>query len=505
MTGTGTRLDQRERDRKELHRYGYAQQLFRDMGGFSNFAISFSIISILTGAVSLYGYGFNAGGPAVNGIGWPIVTIFTLFVAASMAELASAIPTSGAVYHWAHVLGGRTWGWFTAWFNMVGQFTITAGIDFAVAQFLAPLLGMEENQTNFLMVYAVVLLSHGLLNHFGIRLVALLNDLSAWYHMGGVVVLVGALLLFAPKQDVSYIFQTGFTTLEKPYWLAFLLGLLQAQWTYTGYDASAHVTEETVNPRVRAAWGVYLAVAWSAFFGYIMLVAVTLGISDPKAVAAASNPYIAAIEQALGGTWGRAMLWVVTIAMWFCGNSSVTANSRMLFAFSRDEGMPGWRLWGSVSPRYRTPAAAVWLAVAIAFIFAVYSKAYSVIVSISTIGLYVSYGIPVLLKLWAKYRGKWTAANDGPWNLGGLSTAVNLIAVIWIAFISVLFVLPPNEQTGYTFGGVFALLVIYWFAAERHRFHGPRRLGTEDELERIERELERSSIFHEQGRAASGD
>src|ERR1051325_3805870 len=104
-------------DKKALHRFGYAQQVLRDMGGFSNFAISFSIISILTGAVTLYGTGLQRGGPAVMGIGWPLVTIFVLFIAASMAELASAIPTSGALYHWAALLGGARWGWITGWLN----------------------------------------------------------------------------------------------------------------------------------------------------------------------------------------------------------------------------------------------------------------------------------------------------------------------------------------------------------------------------------------------------
>ncbi|MCL4516274.1 MAG: amino acid permease [Firmicutes bacterium] len=494
------KAEQIKRDIAELHGFGYAQQLFRDMGGYSNFAISFSIISILTGAVTLYGYGWNMGGPAVMGIGWPIVTIFTIMVAAGMAEMASAIPTSGALYHWSSVLGGPGWGWFTAWFNVIGQFSITAGIDFGAAMFAVPLLGLKEVWGNFLLIYGMILLSHGLLNHFGIRIVAWLNDLSATWHMLGVAVLVAALLIFAPKQDVSFIFKTGLSTAKYPYWWAFLLGLLQAQWTYTGYDASAHITEETINPRVRAAWGIYLSVAVSAFFGFIMLMAVTLAVKDVGAVAGASNSYIYIIEQALGGTAGRAILWVVTIAMWFCGLSSVTSNSRMLFAFSRDNGLPFSGAWSSISKRYRTPAAAVWLSVAIAFLIAVYSGAYSVIVSISTIGLYVSYGLPLLLKLAARATGRWRKEFDGPWNLGALSPIINALAIAWIALITVLFVMPPNQITGYTFVGILAILIFYYLVSVRKWFKGPRRLGSEDELESIEREIETTSIYKEIGR-----
>src|SRR5437762_6949959 len=123
-------------DAEDLRRLGYAQQLFREMGGFSNFAISFSIISILTGAVLLYGYGLKFAGPIVNSVGWPLVSVFTLVVAASMAELASAYPTAGGLYFWAFRLGGRTWAWATAWLNMIGQITITAGINVAAAIYI---------------------------------------------------------------------------------------------------------------------------------------------------------------------------------------------------------------------------------------------------------------------------------------------------------------------------------------------------------------------------------
>src|SRR4030095_12839426 len=120
----------------DLQRLGYAQQLFREMGGFSNFAISFSIISVLTGAVLLYGYGLKLAGPVINTVGWPLVSVLTLCVAASMAELASAYPTAGGLYFWAFRLGGRTWAWATAWLNMIGQVTITAGINIAAAIYI---------------------------------------------------------------------------------------------------------------------------------------------------------------------------------------------------------------------------------------------------------------------------------------------------------------------------------------------------------------------------------
>src|SRR5215204_2297544 len=131
-----TREELIQQDVEDLKRLGYAQQLFREMGGFSNFAISFSIISILTGAVLLFGYGLKFAGPIINTVGWPVVSFFTLCVAASMAELASAYPTAGGLYYWSLRLGGRGWGWVTAWLNMIGQITITAGINVAASIYI---------------------------------------------------------------------------------------------------------------------------------------------------------------------------------------------------------------------------------------------------------------------------------------------------------------------------------------------------------------------------------
>ncbi len=199
-------------DVKELHKLGYAQQLFREMGGFSNFAISFSIISILTGAMLLYGYGLKFAGPRINTIGWPLVSVFTLCIAASMAEIASAYPTAGGLYYWSSKLGGVGWGWWTAWMNMVGQITITAGIDIAVAIYgvglvtrvfgldpAAPVFGGLFGWTLsswgfYLFIMVIVMIPQVWINIYGIKLTARLNDFSVYWHIVGVLII--AILMF---------------------------------------------------------------------------------------------------------------------------------------------------------------------------------------------------------------------------------------------------------------------------------------------------------------------
>ena len=191
------------------------------------------------------------------------------------------MPTSGAMYHWACRLGGKGWGWFTAWFNIIGQLATLAGIDYGCALFVTPLVGVPTTTGNVLIVYAVVLVSHAVINHVGIRLVARLNDLSVTVHVVGVIAIVGALLIFAPKQPIGFFFaRITSNTNGWPYWWAFVVGLLQAQWTFTGYDASASVSEETVDPRRRVPWGIVMAVVVSSVVGYLLLMALTLAIRD---------------------------------------------------------------------------------------------------------------------------------------------------------------------------------------------------------------------------------
>ena len=475
--------DQSERqlsqDARELRALGYAQELFRTMGGFSNFALSFSIISILTGAVTLYEHGLVMGGPAEMAFGWPLVALFAMMVALSMAELASSLPTSGAMYHWACRLGGKGWGWFTAWFNIAGQLAAIAGIDYGAALFVMPLIGLPATTGRVLLVYATILVSHALINHFGIRLVAWLNDLSVTVHVIGVIAIVAALAVFAPKQPIGFFFARISSNTEGwPYWWAFVVGLLQAQWTFTGYDASASVSEETVDPRRRVPWGIVMAVAVSAIVGYLLLIALTLAIRSIPDVLNARDAggheipaVIAILTEALGAQAGSAFTALAAMAMWFCGLSALTWSSRTVYAFARDDGMPGSAVWRQVSEKHLTPAPAIWLCAAVAFLATVTSGTYAVVTSISVIGLYFSYIIPVYLA-W-RSRGTAAQAPRGPWHLGRFGPPINLIAIVWVVFITGILSIPDDMRAGKAIAGLTVLLSGWYLLSERHHFRGP--------------------------------
>jgi amino acid transporter len=463
-----------ESDQADLNHFGYAQQLLRAMGGFSNFAISFSIISILTGAVTLYGYGLEMGGPLEMSLGWPLATLGTLTVAASMAELCSAFPTAGGTYHWAAALGGPAAGWFVSIFSIVGMIAAQVGINYSCAQFLLPFLGVPANAVNLGIAFALILLLQGAINHWGVRLVAMLNDFSVTVHIAGVLILVGVLFWMAPKQPVSFLFEVVNSNGQHFYWWAFLLGLLQAQWTYTGFDGSASLAEETADPRRHAPWGIVLSVAVSGVAGYLLLMAITLAIHTiPEALHTvdahgdAVPAVIAVLQKSIGARAGNAMAATASIAMWFCGLSGITSSSRSLFALARDGGLP-WKGLASVDRVHKTPAPAIWTIVGISLAAILASNKIPIITSVSTVALYVSYGVPVLLGL--KARPRWTS--EAVWTLGRYGRTLNMIAVGFAGLICVVLVMPPNENAGYLLLGI-AVAAVLGYSRVRRTYHGP--------------------------------
>ena len=507
-------------DSRLLHRLGYAQVLYREMGGFSNFAISFTIISILAGCLTSYFIAFNSGGPVAVTWGWLIVGLFVVFVALAMGEVASAMPTAGAIYYWSSKLGSPAWGWFSGWFNLVGQIGVTAAIDYGAAIFWTSLMNLwfpsigTDTHTVFV-TFSIIVALHLLLNLNNVRLLALINSISAWWHMVGVLVIVGV-LAFVPAHHQSFQFvfthtinASGFSghNFSSPiFWFVFALGLLMAQYTYTGYDASAHMSEETRKASRAAAWGVVMSVVMSVIFGFILLVAVTFAVPDVAGTVGAGAFDVTYIWQhSMSTRWAEFLLVIACVAQFFCGLASLTAASRMMFAFSRDGAVPGRTLWRRVSRTNRVPVYAVAAIAVLSWALMLPTLAngaigYLVGTSIAVIGLYIAYGIPIYLR--------WRAGDSfqpGAWTLGTHYRWINPIAFCWIIFIAILFILPTTPtaipwHSGFnwdvvnyapiTVGSVLLIVGIWWLASAHKWFKGPIVQGNEAELERIESELE---------------
>jgi amino acid transporter len=501
-------------DEKRLAELGYKQELNRKMSGFQNFALSFTIISILSGALTLYGTGINYGGPIQEAWGWPIVSLFVIVVALCMAELASAYPTAGGLYWWASRLGSPAWGWFTGWFNLIGQVAITAGIDYGAAIFTTTLLNLVfsySNDTHHIMyAYVAILILHATLNIFNVRLVGLLNHISAYWHVVGVAIIALVLIIFPDHhQSVSFVFtktvnNSGLSGIGFAF--VFMLGFLQAQYTYTGYDASAHLSEETHEASVSAAKGVINSVLVSAICGWVLVLAITFAIKDlTKVTGAGSFAVTEVFTEALGKTGAELLLFIAVIAQLFCGMSAVTAASRMLFAFSRDRAVPGHRTWSHLNKNH-VPSNAVILIVFLAFLLAAPAWSgntlfvYAAVTSVATIGLYVAYILPVILRFRAG-----DSFESGPWSLGRWYKPLNIIAMIWVLFISILFIMPVTDTavpwnsnfdyktanyTPLVFLIVMGAVGIWWLVSARHWFKGPIHTIEMDELGRVVEDIE---------------
>ncbi|WP_280702173.1 amino acid permease [Kitasatospora sp. GP82] len=482
-------------DERRLRELGYTQELARSLSGFSNFAVSFSIVSILSGCLTLYGFGMTTGGPALITWGWPLVGLMTMCVALAMAEICSSYPTAGGLYYWAAKLApsrGPAWAWFAGYFNFLGQVAVTAGVDFGAAFFTNAFLelqwGLSVTPAHTVLIFAVILLLHGLLNTRGVRLVAVLNNVSVWWHLFGVLVIVGALaLLPAHHASASFVFThfvngTGF---HSSFYVA-MLGLLLAQYTLTGYDASAHMTEETQDAARSGPKGIVNSVLVSLVAGWILLLGITFAIQDYSGAVDSPTgvPPAQIFLDALGGSGAKLLLLIVIGAQFFCGMASVTANSRMIYAFSRDGALPGSRIWHRIDPRTQTPTNAVWLATGGAFLLGVQdlwnATAYAAVTSVSVIGMYIAYVIPVYLRL-----RQGDAFERGPWHLGRWSRPIGTLAVGWTVLISVLFMLPtvsPITVTSFNYTPVAVAVVlgsagIWWLVSARHWFTGPRIQG----------------------------
>ena len=482
-------------DVKILHGMGYAQELSRSMSKFSNFAISFSIICILSGGINSFAQAISSVGGAGAGIGWIVGCVLSGMFALAMAQIASAFPTAGGLYHWASILGGRLWGWLTAWLNLLGLITVLGAINIGTAYFFAgtfgAMFGFTGTDMQVVVFVAVVTILQALFNHLGIKLTTMLTDISGYLIFATTAVLVLACLYYAPAIDISRLWtftnfsgEAGgnvFPQSDNVGYL-FLLCLLLPVYTITGYDASAHTSEETKNAATSVPKGIVTAVLWSSIVGWIMICAITLAIPDLAVAAGQGWTMFYATMDAIMPAGLKTVLYLgILIAQFLCGLATVTSASRMLFAFSRDDGMPvGSKALASVSPKYRTPVNAIWTATVLCILYVVLALSikidgtsiYVIVVNSTLVFLFLSFTVPLVAGLFAYGTAKWP--NPGPWAMsGGTYKLVTVLSVVGMAVILFIAIAPPNERVLYVVLGFIALAMVLWFVSENRRFQGP--------------------------------
>jgi len=481
-----------EHDKQVLHKLGYAQELSRRMSGFSNFAISFSIICILAGGISAFPAAFNVLGAGGAFVIWLVGGILALSVAFGLGQIASSFPTAGGLYHWSSHLGGKAWGWATAWFNLVGLICVVSSVDvllytvFFKGILLTDTLGMDTSSFGYwhqLIFVGVVLITQALLNHYGIDLTTKVTDLSGYLIFALTIILIIALFAFSPVAlDFSRLFTfqnfTGdpggavvpFRTESVAF--AFLLGLVYVCYTITGFDASAHTSEETKDAQVNVPKGMWTAVFWSWVFGLVAVAAYVLTMPSIKEGAAAGwGSFDYMWNASLMPQWLKVFLAVgLVVVNYICALAGLTSTSRMMYAFSRDGGLPGSKTLATVSVQHRTPIYAIWVSAALALLSTVYAPYYLVLAVACAVFLYISMVMPIAAGLLAEGGPKWR--EKGPFNLKGLSKANAVLAIIFGIVLAITGFFPPNQQVFYVTIAMIIIMPIIWYAFERNRFEG---------------------------------
>ncbi len=479
-------------DVRQLESMGYAQELLRRMSGFSNFAISFSIICILAGGITSLQLGVSAVGGAAAGVIWPLGMLFSLIVAACMAQVASAFPTAGALYHWSSILGGRGWGWGTAWFNLVGLMFVTAAVNVGAyslfIHFVGPTIGIEPAELGVehqVLGVTLITTSQALFNHFGIRWTTLLTDFSGYLIFVVTLLLCVVMVLAAPEIDLARLFHfqnlsggAGGDVWPETSSLAraTMLSLMWPIYTITGFDASAHTSEETVQAARNVPRGILRSVLISGLFGWLMVSCFVLAAPDiGQAAEQGANVFPWLMAQVAPGPLGS-LLWLgIVLANYLCGLACVTSTSRMTYAFARDGGLPLSRFFEQVSPRWKTPVRAIWLTAALAVASTLYAPAYSTLTTACVSFLYVSYVMPTLIGGFVIGRS-WTRM--GPFDLGlhwyrflAAASVLGAVVVVWIG------VQPPNDKALVVLLVATSTLLGTWWLGIRSRFRGPPQLS----------------------------
>ncbi|HZQ89064.1 MAG TPA: amino acid permease [Gaiellaceae bacterium] len=417
-------------DEHDLARFGYKQELKRSLGVFSSFAVAFSYISPSTGIFTLFALGLTT----IGGVfiwSWPIVAIGQFIIALGWAELSSHYPVAGSVFQWTKYLAGKTYSWFAGWIYLfAGILTVTA-VCVTLPLALIPafnLMGWNvsdslHNQRLFAIVTLVLIT---IMNIFGVRLVALVNNTGVLFEILGMVVFAFILGAFHHHQSGAVIFHTGGTNLT---FGTFLIAMFMSLFVIYGFDTAGTLAEETKNPRVEAPKAILGSVVGAFVIGGIFLFCMLLGIRDlPAAIKGGFGP-ANIIESNFGSAFSAAFLMVVSAAIFVCCLSIMTSTIRLCFGMSRDDTLPGSRWLAAVNPKLHTP---IWSCIAIgvlAFIPMLQYAGAGIIAIAATGMIYLSYFIGNIALLRARLSG-WPKTK-APFSLGSWGLPLTVLGLVW--------------------------------------------------------------------------
>ncbi|XEC92544.1 amino acid permease [Paenibacillus tarimensis] len=495
-------------DKQSLNILGYAQQLRRSWNSFGSFSVSFTTMSLYAGAAVYFGAVFSYGGAWSFSIGWPIVSLFAMLVAAAMSEMASAIPTSGGGYHWAYAAGGKRWAWLTAWLRGLGDAGLLILVNWAAAYLIVTMISIrfnyERNTVSVLLFAFLLFAAQTIVARRGKVLLRLFMQFGAWLQVGLIVVIVvGLAVVIGPNlQPAEYLFSFGPYGTEKGGLVPVILTLLLLHRLFAGGDAAAHAVEETYNPKVTVPWSIYLTSVYGFVFGYVLLACIVLASPDIIGFHGDSNAFLA-LTTGVWGTWNPLMNNLILIgilcALWGSGLGCLNSASRLWFAYHRDARSGVNRWLAAVTPSRQLPhriVVMVGLTCFTAFAALLYIDPWNgnyrqqlwFLTTWCILSFNLAYAIPIGLQMMSKRKS--SRFKECFWHLGRLSPMVRLIAFLWLLMTSVASVLLMDAAALVVLGCILAVAGLTGLLNGRLRKCGakPAAITSREELLRIERQ-----------------
>lgn len=478
-----------------LARLGYTAELPRNLTMLSILGMSFAIMAVPFGlSTTLYITLTNGQAVAVLW-GWVLVSLISLCIAASLAEICGVYPTAGGVYYWSAMLSTPEWAplvsFVDGWLTLVGNWTVTLSINFSGAQLILSAITIFDedfvaNAWQTVLCFWAVMLVCAAINAFGSRYLDLINKVCIYWTGGSVIIIMVTLLSTASKRRSAEFVFTHYDASASgwPEAWSFFVGLLQAAYTLTGYGMVASMCEEVQNPELQVPRAMVLSVVAAGITGIMYLVPILFVLPDVTTLLNVANSQpIGLLFKIVTGSkaGGFCLLLLILGILLFAGVGALTASSRCTYAFARDGAIPGHRLWSRVNERLGLPLMALGLSTAVDCVLGcIYfgsTAAFNSFTGVATICLSTSYGVPVLVNLVQRRK----AMKGSPFPLGRYGTFINSICIVWICFSVVIFCMPASLPVDATtmnyasavFAGFAFIAVVWYFAYARKNFKGP--------------------------------
>ncbi|KAI7859051.1 amino acid transporter [Circinella umbellata] len=501
-----------EEDAQKLAALGYKQEFKREFNSLSLFCFAFSMMGVLASVSASINFPMSHGGPVSMVWGWLTAASFVMPVALMLAELCSSMPTTGGLYYFAAKLSMRSdkdlgWMplvvWFTAWVNVVGNVALVASIDWSLTQMVFAWVTLVTDGAfvptfeQILGLYFAFLVLHGIIGSLPTKILAAINNFYVLLNLVATVVVIVCLYALPSKRNsASYVF----THYDNSYsgWndgFSYILGMLNAMWTLCGYGACCNIAEECRDAARAGPRAIITSVISTVIAGWLILLAATFAVTDLDAALNSDfgMPMIQIMYTSCGKSATLGLWMLVILVQLFTGSSAVIATSRVIFAFSRDGGLPFSRWWSIVNSSTQTPINAVWLNVLgsalLGLLGFIDQAALDAIFNLASIGIYIAYGIPIFCRITiGRHRFE-----PGPFHLGRWSTVIGSIACAWTCFIVVSFLFPyekPVTSTNMNYAVVVLGAIItfagIWFAVDARKwFKGPRMTIDNDILNAV--------------------